>query len=170
MSEVQSGLEGVVAFATTIAEPDREGGALRYRGVDLEELAGREPFEHVWGLLVDGTVLPGLEPAPPRELPLRAGDTRADVQAAIAALGAELEPLIDSGEARARADLAWLSALALDFVAQSARGADLPAVPMPGSGSLAERFLVRWRGEADPVHARAVNVDAFIPCSAAEIQ
>jgi citrate synthase len=33
--EVQSGLEGVVAFATEIAEPDKEGGALRYRGVDI---------------------------------------------------------------------------------------------------------------------------------------
>jgi citrate synthase len=32
--EIQSGLEGVVAFATEIAEPDREGGTLRYRGVD----------------------------------------------------------------------------------------------------------------------------------------
>ena len=39
-SEVQSGLEGVVAFATEIAEPDRAGGALRYRGVDIEELVG----------------------------------------------------------------------------------------------------------------------------------
>src|ERR1035437_3219258 len=38
--EVQSGLEGVVAFATEIAEPDREGGALRYRGVDIENLVG----------------------------------------------------------------------------------------------------------------------------------
>ena len=37
-TEVQSGLEGVVAFATEIAEPDREGGALRYRGVNIEEL------------------------------------------------------------------------------------------------------------------------------------
>ena len=55
MSEVQSGLEGVVAFATEIAEPDQEGGALRYRGVDIEELVGRMPFEQVWGLLVDGT-------------------------------------------------------------------------------------------------------------------
>jgi citrate synthase len=27
-SDVQSGLEGVVAFATEIAEPDRAGGAL----------------------------------------------------------------------------------------------------------------------------------------------
>ena len=39
-AEVQSGLEGVVAFATEIAEPDRAGGALRYRGVDIEELVG----------------------------------------------------------------------------------------------------------------------------------
>ncbi len=131
MSAVQSGLEGVVAFATQIAEPDREGGALRYRGVDLEELAGRVPFEDVWGLLVDGTPAPGLAPRPPRELPLRSGDTRADAQAAVAALGAGLEPLIDSTDERAREDLATISALTLDFVAQSARGADLPIVPMP---------------------------------------
>ena len=41
MTEVQSGLEGVVAFATEIAEPDKEGGALRYRGVDIEDLVGQ---------------------------------------------------------------------------------------------------------------------------------
>ncbi len=58
-AEVKSGLEGVVAFATEIAEPDRAGGALRYRGVDIEELVGKVPFEQVWGLLVDGTLLPG---------------------------------------------------------------------------------------------------------------
>ena len=40
MSEVKSGLEGVVAFETQIAEPDKEGGALRYRGVDIEDLVG----------------------------------------------------------------------------------------------------------------------------------
>ncbi|MFC9905977.1 citrate synthase, partial [Rhodococcus sp. NPDC127593] len=27
-----SGLEGVVAFTSDIAEPDKDGGALRYRG------------------------------------------------------------------------------------------------------------------------------------------
>ena len=53
-AQVQSGLEGVVAFATEIAEPDKEGSALRYRGVDIEELVGNVPFEQVWGLLVDG--------------------------------------------------------------------------------------------------------------------
>ena len=34
------GLEGVIAFETEIAEPDKDGGALRYRGVDIEELVG----------------------------------------------------------------------------------------------------------------------------------
>ena len=44
MSEVadfKPGLEGVVAVETEIAEPDREGGVLRYRGMDIEELVGR---------------------------------------------------------------------------------------------------------------------------------
>ena len=67
-AEVQSGLEGVVAFATEIAEPDRAGGALRYRGVDIEELVGNVPFEQVWGLLVDGELRPGLPPAEPHPL------------------------------------------------------------------------------------------------------
>jgi Citrate synthase, C-terminal domain len=47
------GLEGVVAFHTAIAEPDREGGSLRYRGVDVGELVGQVSFEDVWSLLVD---------------------------------------------------------------------------------------------------------------------
>lgn len=50
---VPSGLEGVIAFDTAIAEPDRAGGSLRYRGVDIEEL-----FEKVWGLLVDDSFRP----------------------------------------------------------------------------------------------------------------
>ena len=53
MSDFKPGLEGVVAVETEIAEPDRDGGALRYRGVDIEELVGVVPFEQVWGLLVD---------------------------------------------------------------------------------------------------------------------
>ena len=63
MSEVadfKPGLEGVVAVETEIAEPDREGGALRYRGVDIEELVGRVPYEKVWGLLVDESLEPGM--------------------------------------------------------------------------------------------------------------
>ena len=65
MTEVHHGLEGVVAFETQIAEPDKEGSALRYRGVDIEEIVGRIPFEKVWGLLIDGEYEPGLPPAEP---------------------------------------------------------------------------------------------------------
>ena len=86
MSEVLHGLEGVVAFETEIAEPDKEGSALRYRGVDIEELVGRVPFEHVWGLLVDGAYTPGLPAAEPFPLPVHSGDIRVDVQSAIAML------------------------------------------------------------------------------------
>jgi citrate synthase len=88
ISDVQSGLEGVVAFATTIAEPDKEGGALRYRGVDIEDLVGKVPYEKVWGLLVDGSFDPGLAPAQPHPLLVRSGDHRVDVQAALAELKA----------------------------------------------------------------------------------
>src|ERR1700737_5400396 len=87
IAEVQSGAEGVVAFATEIAEPDREGGALRYRGVDIEELVGNVPFEQVWGLLVDGTLMPGMPPAEPYTLTVHSGDPRVDVQSALAMLG-----------------------------------------------------------------------------------
>ena len=41
MNEFKPGLEGIVAVETEIAEPDREGGSLRYRGVDIEELVGK---------------------------------------------------------------------------------------------------------------------------------
>src|SRR3954449_3337947 len=83
---VPSGLEGVVAFQTSIAEPDKEGGALRYRGVDIEDLVGKGPFEKGWGLLVDGKFDPGIPPAVPYPIPMRTGDTRVDVQAALAQL------------------------------------------------------------------------------------
>ena len=36
MSEVRSGLEGVVAFATEIAEPDREGGVEFWSAIVLD--------------------------------------------------------------------------------------------------------------------------------------
>ena len=62
-TEFRPGLEGVVAFQTEIAEPDRDGGALRYRGVDIEDLAGKVSFGDVWQLLVDGAFGRGLPDA-----------------------------------------------------------------------------------------------------------
>jgi citrate synthase len=160
--EVQSGLEGVVAFATEIAEPDREGGALRYRGVDIEELVGNVPFEQVWGLLVDGELLPGLPPAEPHPLYVHSGDPRVDVQSALAMLAPQwgFGQLIDISEQEARDNLARASVMALSFVAQSARGIGRPPVPqreIDKAKSIPERFLIRWRGEADPRHVKAID-------------
>jgi len=160
--EVQSGLEGVVAFATEIAEPDKAGGALRYRGVDIEDLVGVVPFEQVWGLLVDGRFKPGLPPAEPHPLTVRSGDHRVDVQSALAMLAPEwgFRQLIDISDEEARDNLARASVMALSFVAQSARGAGQPPVPQSAvdrGRSIPERFLIRWRGEADPDHAKAID-------------
>ena len=160
--EVPSGLEGVVAFRTEIAEPDKEGSALRYRGVDIEDLVGSVPFEKVWGLLVDGTFEPGMPPAVPYPLPMRTGDTRVDVQAALAQLAPNwgFRQLLDIDDEEARDNLALASVMALSFVAQSARGSGQPPVPqteIDKARSIPERFLIRWRGEADPRHVKAID-------------
>src|SRR5215216_498156 len=160
--EVPSGLEGVIAFDTRIAEPDKEGGALRYRGVDIEDLVGNVPYEKVWGLLVDGSFDPGLPPAEPHALNWRSGDPRVDVQAALAQLAPEwgFQQLLDISDEEARSDLARASVMALSFVAQSARGTGQPPVPqreVDKATSIPERFLIRWRGEADPRHVKAID-------------
>ncbi len=162
MSDFVPGLEGVVAFETEIAEPDKEGGALRYRGVDIEDLVGKVSFGNVWGLLVDGSFTPGLPPAEPFPIPVHSGDVRVDVQAALALLAPVwgLKPLLDIDVAEARDNLARAAVLALSYVAQSARGPGLPMVSqreIDTAGSITERFMKRWRGEPDPKHVAAVD-------------
>ncbi|MER7211818.1 citrate synthase 2 [Streptosporangium sp. NPDC000239] len=162
MSDFKPGLEGVVAFETEIAEPDKEGGALRYRGVDIEELVGRVSFGHVWGLLVDNTFQPGLAPAEPYPIPVHSGDIRVDVQSALAMLAPAygFNQVLDIDAEQVRADLARASVTALSFVAQSARGLGLPMVPqseVDKAESIVERFMIRWRGEADPKHVKAID-------------
>jgi len=162
MSEFKPGLEGVVAFETEIAEPDREGGALRYRGVDIEDLAGHVSFGHVWGLLVDNEFSPGLPPAEPYPIPVHSGDIRVDVQSALAMLAPAwgMRQLLDISDEEARDDLARASVMALSFVAQSARGQNRPMVPqreVDKGRTIVERFMIRWRGEPDPKHVQAVD-------------
>ena len=125
------GLEGVIAFETEIAEPDKDGGALRYRGVDIEDLVGKVTFGNVWALLVDGKFGPGLPPAEPFPIPVHTGDVRVDVQAALAMLAPiwGYRPLLDINDEEAREELARAAVMALSYVAQSARGIGIPAVP-----------------------------------------
>jgi citrate synthase len=162
VSDFVPGLEGVVAFETEIAEPDREGGSLRYRGVDIEDLVGHVSYGHVWGLLVDDAFIPGLPPAEPYPIPVHSGDIRVDVQAALAMLAPAwgMRPLLDISDEQARGDLARASVMTLSFVAQSARDPGLPLVPqelVDQSANIVDRFMIRWRGEPDPRHVRAVD-------------
>ncbi len=156
------GLEGVVAFETEIAEPNRDGGELRYRGVDIEDLVGSVTFGNVWALLVDGRFGPGLPPAEPFPIPVHTGDVRVDVQAALAMVSPlwGYRPLLDIDEDEARSQLARAAVMALSYVAQSARGIGVPAVPqarIDECETIVERFMTRWRGEPDPAHIAAVD-------------
>lgn len=136
---------------------------LRYRGLDVGDLVRTHPYGQVWALLVDGT-LDGaaLAPAESFPLPVRTGDHRVDLQAALAALAPVwgFLPLTDVDGARLRTDLARASAMAFSFLAQSARSVDLPSIgrrEIVGAGGLAERFLMTWHGEVPEQEATAIN-------------
>ena len=162
MTEVHHGLEGVVAFETEIAEPDKEGSALRYRGVDIEEIVGRVPFEKIWGLLIDGSYEPGLPPAEAYNIPVHTGDIRVDVQAAIAMLAPAfgMRQTYDISDEQAREDLSRVAVMVLSCAAQAARGLDKPVVSqreVDKGETLADRFMIRWKGEANPAHVKAID-------------
>ena len=157
------GLEGVVAFTTEIAEPDRDGGALRYRGVDIEDLVAHQvTFGDVWALLVDGRFGDGLAPAAPFPLPIHTGDVRVDVQAGLAMLAPiwGYQPLLDIDDETARDQLARASVMTLSYVAQAGRGLNQPVVPqrvIDQCSTLTERFMTRWHGDPDPRQVEAID-------------
>ena len=123
--------EGVVAFTTEIAEPDKDGGALRYRGVDIEDLVDhRVTFGDVWALLVDGGFGTGWRPpnrSRCRSTPATSGSTSRPAWPCSPHLG--VRAMLDIDDATARDQLARASVMALSYVAQSARGIYQPAVP-----------------------------------------
>jgi citrate synthase len=170
-NDFKPGLEGVVAVETEIAEPDREGGSLRYRGVDIEELVGHYPYENVWGLLVDDDLhskMPDPEPYEPAKL---TGNAPADLQAETARLAGawKLGKLNEISDEQAREDLGRLSTQMMTIVARSARIADgktdtVPDDVVAQGKTAAEKFLLRWRGEADPRHVKAI--DTYWICTA----
>jgi citrate synthase len=171
MNEFKPGLEGVVAVQTEIAEPDREGGSLRYRGVDIEELVGHVPYENVWGLLVDDDINSAMPQPEPYEPPALTGNAPADLQTETARLSGvwKLGKLNEISDEQAREDLSRLSAQMMSIVARSARVADGHRDPVPDElvaqgETVAEKFLLRWRGEADPRHVKAI--DTYWICTA----
>ena len=152
-------------------EPDREGGMLRYRGVDVEPLIGKVPYENVWGLLVDNDIdskMPEPEPYEPAGL---TGRAPADLQHETARMSGvwKLGKLNEISDKEAREDLGRISAQMMSIVARSARLADGHADDVPDGvvargKTAAERFLLRWRGEADPRAVKAI--DTYWICTA----
>src|SRR3954454_14258758 len=169
--DFKPGLEGVVAVETEIAEPDKEGGVLRYRGVDITELVGHVTYERVWGLLVDNdlnSVMPAPEPYEPVGL---TGNAPADLQTETARLAGvwKLGKTNEISDAQAREDLGRLSSQMMGIVARSARLADghtdqVPEEVVARGETAAERFLLQWRGEADPRAVKAI--DTYWICTA----
>ena len=170
MSDFKPGLEGVVAVETEIAEPDREGGQLRYRGVDIEELVGQYPYENVWGLLVDNDLDSKMPEPEPYEPAAVSGNAPSDLQAETARLSSHwsLGKLNEISDDQARTDLARISTQMMEIVARSAAVGDgrepAPDDVVAQGDTAAERFLLRWRGEANPDHVKAI--DTYWICTA----
>jgi citrate synthase len=170
VNDFKPGLEGVVAVQTEIAEPDREGGSLRYRGIDIEELVGHVPYERVWGLLVDDDINSAMPDPEPYEPPALTGNAPSDLQTETARLSGvwKLGKLNEISDEQAREDLGRLSAQMMEIVARSAAVADgrepAPDDVVAQGRTAAEKFLLRWRGDADPDHAKAI--DTYWICTA----
>jgi len=170
MNDFKPGLEGVVAVQTEIAEPDREGGSLRYRGVDIEELVGHVPYERVWGLLVDDDINSAMPDPEPYEPAALSGSAPSDLQTETARLSGiwKLGKLNEISDEQAREDLGRLSAQMMEIVARSAAVADgrepAPDEVVAQGNTAAEKCLLRWRGEADPKHVKAI--DTYWICTA----
>src|SRR5207249_9505286 len=81
----------------------------------------------------------------------------------------KLGKLHEISDEQAREDLGRLSAQMMSIVARAARVADGHRDPVPDEvvakgETAAEKFLLRWRGEADPRHAKAI--DTYWICTA----
>src|SRR5262249_61624927 len=128
----------------------------------VRDWPARVPSGLVGAPLGNSASAPALPPAEPYPIPVHSGDIRVDVQSALAMLAPAwgLRQLLDIGDEQAREDLARASVMALSFVAQAARGVGLPMVPqrrVDQAATITERFMIRWRGDPDPRHVKAVD-------------
>jgi citrate synthase len=142
-------------------------------GVDIEELVGRVPREGV-GALVDES--PRADRAEDYEPAALTGNAPSDAQAEIARLSGVwgLGQLADISDGQARDDLGRISAQLMAIVARSARVADgrsdaVGNYVVASGVTAAGKFLLRWRGEADPRHARHRHILDLPPSTAERI-
>ena len=162
--EVQSGLEGVVAFATEIAEPDK-----RRRRAALPRRRHRGPrrqgarSSRSGACSSTGRSSPACRPPSRIRSAIRSGDPRVDVQAALAMLGAGVglpgadRHLRRAGARRPRARLGDGALVRRPVRARRRAARRSRSARSTRRSSIPERFLIRWRGEADPDHVKAID-------------
>ena len=112
--------------------------------------------------------MPEPEPYEPARLN---GNAPSDLQAETARLSGvwKLGKLNEISDEQAREDLGRISAQMMGIVARSARVADghtdeIPADVVAQGKTAAEKFLLQWRGEADPKAVKAI--DTYWICTA----
>ena len=123
------------------------------------------------GLLVDESFQPGLPAVEPYEGGGLTGNTPADLQSVTARLGGEwgLEKLIDITDDEAREDLrrVWRSSsrsLRNPLGSRTATSDRTPLQAVAQGKTTAQRFLLEWRGEADPKHVQAIDTYWICTC------
>ena len=158
--------------STPIAYWNDYGGA---NGKAMDELLAQ--FQKESGVKIEqqrmnandiNSKMPDPEPYEPVGL---TGNAPADLQAETARLSGEwkLGKLNEISDEQAREDLGRLSSQMMSIVARSARLADgktdtVPDEVVARGKTAAEKFLLRWRGEADPRHVQAI--DTYWICTA----
>jgi citrate synthase len=166
-TSVAAGLEGVVVAETRLSEVDGQGGHLIIAGYNVEDLAGRVPFESACWLLRHGE-LP--EEAQLHDLRRAFGRARAKAFEAIPRMGDALR--MSDGMEALRAALAHLSgnnpdpeSESTELIASAAvyvagwmrhRAGQSPEAPDPSLGH-AEDFLRMALGRSAPAPAPAVE-------------
>ncbi len=159
------GLEGIVVADTRLSHIDGEAGRLVVAGYDVEDLAGRVPFEGVCGLLWGGS-LPSPEENDDLSRSLgaarlsafeqiaRLGDalTLPDPMAALRASMAHLRP----GDADVRVQLTAAVAVFTAAWARGAKGLD-PVRPRPELSHAADTLRMLTGKAADAARVRALD-------------
>ncbi|MDQ7849665.1 MAG: citrate synthase [Armatimonadota bacterium] len=176
-SQVQPGLEGVVAAASAICFVDGHEGRLLYQGYDIHDLAEQCTFEEVVYLLWHGELpaRPQLEAlrrelGAARALPaavqgLLSGlprtadpmDVLRTVVSALALYDADLEDRSREGNLRKAARLvAQFPTIVAAY--HRLRQGQAPVAPQPEAGHAADFLRMLFGREPDPEHARAMDV------------
>ena len=173
MNDFRPGLEGVVAVETEIAEPDREGGVLRYRGDRHRPSSSGTTRTRTSGACSSTTTWTSAMPEPePYEPVGLTGNAPADLQAETARLAGEwkLGKLNEISDEQAREDLGRLSAQMMGIVARSARIADGKRDRCPADvvaqGQDGRREVPAAAGAARPTRRHVRAIDTYWICTA----